>query len=81
MSKKTVTAPALSENTKRAIIITAICLVAIIIISVALALILKPEPLKPAPEDPSQNPSSNLPVKTAISRCPAPTTPDFPKRR
>ncbi len=63
MSKKTVTAPALSENTKRAIIITAICLVAIIIISVALALILKPEPLKPAPEDPSQNPSSNLPVK------------------
>ena len=46
MSKKTeVKVQPLSENTKKAIIITAICVVAAVILAIALALILKPTPI------------------------------------
>ncbi len=64
MSKKTNTAvKPLSENTRRAIIITAIIVVAVIILSVSLALILKPNPVTPPDNDPSSTGSSSLTIR------------------
>ncbi|MCM1195080.1 MAG: hypothetical protein NC332_04005 [Firmicutes bacterium] len=63
MSKKSTSAPSLTDNTKKIMIIVAICLIAVIIISVALALLLKTDALNPDTENPSTTPSSSLTIK------------------
>ena len=63
MNKKTKTAAPLSENTRRAIIITAIIAVAVIVLSVALALILRPTTTTPPANDPSSSGSSSLDIR------------------
>ena len=62
MNKKSKAVQPLSENTRRAIIITVIIVVAVIILSVALALILKPAQNTPADNNSSSSGSSTLPI-------------------
>lgn len=60
---KTKAVQPLSENTRKAIIITAIVAVAIIILSVALALILRPEVLSPSDQNTPSNSTSSAPIR------------------
>lgn len=62
-SKTTATAQPLSDNKRKAIIITAIILVAAIILTVALTLILKPAQLTPADQNSSSSGTSSLTIR------------------